>query len=443
MVDPSMRNSKPANVLPAQQDTINPMASLATKLLSQRFSEIRSNTTLEFDVQFSDGSRLQGSEGDPVISLSFKNARGQWRCILFGHVGLLEAYFNGDLEIEGDLDKAVGIAFESGFAKSSVPAVKIRNWWHEFRFGNRTIEMAKKNARFHYGLGADFYEKWLDMPLMMYTCAYWKPGTETVEQAQQNKIDHVCRKVRLQPGENVLDIGCGFGGFMYRAHQEFGVSVHGINTTTEQVDWLRDKIERDDMGHALSVQEADFREDVGQFDKVVSIGVLEHAGRDQQDEVVAAHARALKPGGLGMLHFIGHVGERNTEFYIRRHIFPGGWIPGLARTLATMESCGLDILDVENLRRHYSYTLDAWTERFDARWEEINRIDPKRFDDRFRRVWRTYLVSCAEMFRSIHGETGLFQILYSKGNVTLDGFPMSRKYIYDDSSPGGSSPAGD
>jgi cyclopropane-fatty-acyl-phospholipid synthase len=163
---------------------------------------------------------------------------------------------------------------------------------------------------------------------------------------------------------------------------------------------------------------------------VASIGVLEHAGRDQLLEVVRAHADALKPGGLGLLHFIGHVGVRDTEFYIRKHIFPGGWIPSLAQTIQAMEACGLEVVDIENLRRHYALTLDEWATRFDARWEQINALDPKQFDERFRRTWRAYLWSCAEMFRSPRGSTQLFQIVFSKGNINTENYPMSRGFLY-------------
>ncbi len=182
------------------------------------------------------------------------------------------------------------------------------------------------------------------------------------------------------------------------------------------------------------MREADFREVHAQFDKVVSIGVLEHAGRDQLREVVKAHADFLKPGGLGMLHFIGHVGVRDTEFYIRKHVFPGGWIPSLSQTISAMEDCGLEIVDIENLRRHYALTLDAWSERFDRNWDKIHALDPKRFDERFRRVWRTYLVACAEMFRSPKSQTHLFQIVFSKGNISKDNYPMSRAFLYQDDS---------
>ena len=193
------------------------------------------------------------------------------------------------------------------------------------------------------------------------------------------------------------------------------MQVCGVNTTTEQVEWLRGEVRRRGLEDRLEVREADFREVHAQFDKVVSIGVLEHAGRDQLKAVVKAHADFLKPRGLGMLHFIGHVGVRNTEFYIRKYVFPGGWIPSLAEALAEMEACGLEILDVENLRRHYALTLDAWAERFDRRWAEITALDPAKFDERFRRIWRTYLYSCAAMFRSPASQTCLFQITFSKG----------------------------
>ncbi|MCL4760488.1 MAG: class I SAM-dependent methyltransferase, partial [Burkholderiales bacterium] len=161
----------------------------------------------------------------------------------------------------------------------------------------------------------------------------------------------------------------------------------------------------------------------------VSIGVLEHAGRDQLAEVVCAHAAFLKPGGLGMLHFIGHVGRYDTELFIRKHVFPGGWIPSLADVIVEMERSGLEVIDVENLRRHYAPTLDAWAERFDAAWPSLREVDPARFDERFRRKWRTYLWSCAELFRARNGRTHLFQVLVSKGNVAA-GYPMSRAFLY-------------
>jgi cyclopropane-fatty-acyl-phospholipid synthase len=399
------------------------------------------STRVCFRVTYADGSSWQNHPGEPVVHFHFKTAASQWRTIGFGHIGLLESYFDQSLDVEGDFARAFRIAFESRFDRKSGPLVWIRNQWHELRFGNRTIEQAKVNARFHYGLGADFYGYWLDQPYLMYTCAYWKEGTRSVEEAQRNKIDHVCRKIRLKDGDSVVDIGCGFGGFMFRALENYDVRVCGVNTTTEQVEWLHDQIASRGLQHRLEAREADFREVHTQFDKVVSIGVLEHAGRDQLRAVVKAHADFLKPGGLGMLHFIGHVGVRDTEFYIRKHVFPGGWIPSLAETISAMEECGLEIVDIENLRRHYAFTLDAWCERFERNWERIRAIDPRRFDERFRRVWRTYLYSCAEMFRSPHTRTHLFQVLFSKGNTSSSSYPMSRAFLYAEDFAGREVPA--
>jgi len=404
-----------------------------TSLLRKLMQGLASRTSVRFRVTFADGSSFSSHPGEPQVTVTFKTAGAQWRTLVFGHIGLLESYFRGEIDVEGDLAAAFRIGSDSRFDDArSNPLVTVRNRWHELRFGNRTIEQARVNARFHYALGSDFYKLWLDRDWLMYTCAYWKEGTRTIEEAQANKIEHVCRKVRLKPGESVVDIGCGFGGFMLYAAERYGIHGAATNTTNEQVDWVRGEVNRRGLADRIDVRLADFREAHAQFDKVVSIGVLEHAGRDQLREVVKAHADFLKPGGLGMLHFIGHVGVFDTEFFIRKHVFPGGWIPSLAETIAAMEDCGLEVIDIENLRRHYALTLDAWAERFDANWPRIHAIDPKRFDERFRRVWQTYLYACANMFRAPHGRTHLFQIVFSKGNITRASYPMSRTFLYDE-----------
>jgi cyclopropane-fatty-acyl-phospholipid synthase len=388
-----------------------------------------------FHVVFADGARFESRPGPAAFTLRFRNRGAQLQPALFGHIGLLDAYFDGDLDIDGDLRALLRVGMSGRFGGHN-PLVTLRNRWHELTRGNRSWAMAKRNARFHYGLGTRFYRYWLDDPYMMYTCAYWKEGTRTLEEAQQNKIDHVCRKIRLAPGEKVVDIGSGFGGFMFRAAERYaGVDVTGVNTTDEQVDAVNEMIAQRGMSDRLRVVNTDFRDAFAQFDKVVSIGTLEHAGRDQVDDVVRAHAQFLKPGGLGMLHFIGHVGQRDTEFFIRNHVFPGGWIPSLAETIVAMERHGLEVVDVENLRRHYAFTLDAWADRFDRHWSEIHALDPAKFDERFRRVWRTYLIGCAEMFRSATERTHLFQIVYSRRNISHESYPMSRAFLYRDDRP--------
>jgi cyclopropane-fatty-acyl-phospholipid synthase len=382
-----------------------------------------------FEVSFADGSRYRNRRGPQDFAVRFRTRAAELGVAAFGHVGLLDAYFDGSVDVDGDLRAAMRVGMRSGFDAPNA-LVAQRNRWLELSRSNATREQARENARVHYALGTDFYRLWLDDPLMMYTCAYWAPGTRTLEHAQAAKIDHVCRKLRVARGERVVDIGCGFGGFMFRAAAQCGVAVTGVNATPEQVaavdGWIRER----GLGSRLEVVDGDMRDAFAQFDKVVSIGVLEHAGRDQLADVVRAHADFLKPGGLGMLHFIGHVGRRDTEYFIREHVFPGGWIPSLAETLVLMEQHGLEVVDVENLRRHYALTLDVWAARFDRQWPKIHALDPARFDERFRRIWRCYLLGCAEMFRSPTGQTHLFQIVFSKGNVSRTSYPMSRAFLY-------------
>lgn len=399
--------------------------------LVQRYADgIAERSGTAFALELPDGTRCRAGAGDPSFTIAFHDESALFALLTRGHMGLLESYFDGRLDVQGDLGAALASGMTAGVDQRHPPLNTLENNLHEWRHSNASPAQAKANARAHYGLPVEFYRRWLDEPLMMYTCGYWPEGTQTLEQAQQRKIDHVCRKIRLAGGERFVDIGCGFGGFMFRAHETTGATGVGLNTTTEQVDWLREEIVRRGLADALAVREADFREVDGEFDKVVSIGVLEHAGRDQLPEVIRAHAAFLKPGGLGMLHFIGHVGRYDTELFIRKHVFPGGWIPSLADVIVEMERCGLEVVDIENLRRHYAPTLDAWAERFEARWSEIRALDPQRFTERFRRVWRCYLVGCAEMFRSRAGYTHLFQIVFSKGNVTAANYPMGRGPLY-------------
>ena len=397
----------------------------------QRFVDsLAERADVAFAVVLPDGTRHCARALEPAFTVRFRSEAALVSLMTRGHMGLLESYFDQQVEVDGDLGAAFAAGLGSGFDGRFNPIGDVENNLHEWRFSNRSVAQAKANARAHYGLGEAFYRLWLDEPLKMYTCGYWPDGTATLEQAQRNKIDHVCRKLRLAAGERFVDIGCGFGGFMFRALETTGALGAGLNTTTEQVDWLREEIARRGVADRLTVREADFRSVDAQYDKVVSIGVLEHAGRDQLAEVIQAHADFLRPGGLGLLHFIGHVGRHDTELFIRKHVFPGGWIPSLADALAAMERCGLEVVDVENLRRHYAPTLDAWAERFERRWPEIQALDPQRFTERFRRIWRSYLVGCAEMFRSPAGYTHLFQIVFSKGNLTRGNYPMSRAHLY-------------
>jgi cyclopropane-fatty-acyl-phospholipid synthase len=396
--------------------------------IARKLAAVAAGSGIPFRVVLADGTVIGNRGASPAFTVTFRTRGAERRTVAFGYVGLLESYIAGGVDIDGDIALAVRAGIESGYDRVPNLLAGLRNRWHEWRFSNRSIAQAKANARYHYGLGEAFYRYWLDTVGMMYTCAYWAEGTTTLEQAQKNKMDHVCRKVQLKAGETFVDVGCGWGGLLFHAWKHYGALGTGINTTTEQVTELRAELARRGLTEKIGLVECDFREMPGQYDKLLSIGTLEHAGRDQLPEVIRAHADALKPGGLGVIHFIGHVGVRDTELFIRKYIFPGGWIPSLAQAIDWMERCGLEVLEIENLRRHYALTLDAWGERFDRNWDAIHALDPHRFDEAFRRRWRAYLWSCAEVFRSTLS-LNLFQVTVSKGNVGA-GYPMSRAFLY-------------
>ena len=386
-------------------------------------------TATSFRVRFPDGTEYRNSGATPACTFNVKDERVLRRAALFGHVGVLEAYFDGQMDIEGSLPAALALGME-GRADEPTLLVRLRNRWHEFKHANASRRQANQNAEYHYALPPEFYKLWLDDPYMFYTCAYWAEGVKTLEEAQRAKADHVARKVLLKPGEEVVDVGSGFGGFLMHAASHYGVNITSINTTGSQAEHARRQIEKFGIRNAVQMH-ADFRSNPKKFDKVVSIGCLEHAGRDQLREVIRSHAELLKDGGLGLIHFIGHVGHYDTDFFIRKYVFPGGWIPSLADVIVEMEKAGLEVLDVENMRRHYALTLDVWAERFDRNWDRIRALDPQRFDERFRRIWRVYLYGCAEMFRSPSGRTHLFQIVFSKGNVSFTSYPMTRDFLYE------------
>jgi cyclopropane-fatty-acyl-phospholipid synthase len=399
-------------------------------LVESTLREVEARSGIPFAVRFAGGESrvVLGRNGEPAFTVIFRRPRAYWRMALFGHVGLLESYFDGDIDIEGNLALAMAAGMQGGLDRHN-GLLTLLNRAHEFLYNNASWGRARHNAEFHYSLTPEFYKLWLDDPLMFYTCAYWTDSTRTLEEAQRNKADHVARKVLLQPGDDVVDVGSGFGGFLLHAAERYGVRITSINTTGSQAEHARRQIEKRGLKNAVQAHE-DFRTTPREFDKVVSIGCLEHAGRDQLAEVIRSHAKLLKQGGLGLIHFIGHVGQHETDYFIRKYVFPGGWIPSLAEVIVEMEKAGLEVLDIENLRRHYAITLDHWAERFDRNWERIRALDPKRFNERFRRIWRVYLYGCAEMFRSPVSQTHLFQVVFSKGNVTRTGYPMTRDFLY-------------
>jgi len=285
---------------------------------------------------------------------------------------------------------------------------------------------------YHYDLSNDFYRLWLDRN-MVYSCAYFETGSEDLEQAQQAKLRHLCRKLRLKPGERLLDVGCGWGGLARYAAREFGAKVFGITLSREQLELARERVAEEGLAKQITLELMDYRDlpQDGRFDKVVSVGMFEHVGHANLPLYCQRLFNAVRPGGLVMNHGITArhidgrpVGHGAGEF-IDRYVFPHGELPHLVNISSCISDAGLEIVDVESLRLHYARTLEFWSERLEAQLEQAKRMVP----ERALRIWRLYLAGCAYGFR--HNWINLHQILASK--PLADGsheLPWSRADLY-------------
>jgi cyclopropane-fatty-acyl-phospholipid synthase len=322
-----------------------------------------------------------------------------------------DAYASGRIDIEGDLVAAATVAYQaSGRA-------------HRARWRGHSLRASRANVRHHYDLGNDFYRLWLDERLV-YTCAYFARRELTLEEAQVAKMDHVCRKLRLAPGETAVEAGCGWGALALHMARHYGVHVKAYNVSREQLRYARESAERQGLERQVEFVEADYREIQGHFDVFVSVGMLEHVGLGNFGSLSQVIDRCLDPAGRGLLHFIGRDRPAALNAWIRKRIFPGGYVPTLSQTFEhVLEPAGLSVLDVENLRFHYARTLAHWSERFEAAFERVK----ARYGSWFSRAWRLYLAGSQAAFQA--GSLQLFQVLFARPASAA--IPWTRAELYD------------
>lgn len=281
----------------------------------------------------------------------------------------------------------------------------------------------------HYDVSNEFYALLLD-PLMVYTCAYYRDADGKLEQAQQDKLDLICRKLRLRPGERMLDIGCGWGGLSIWATQHYGVRAHGVTLSRAQAEWAAARITREGLQDRCRVEHRDFRDLPGEarYDKIAAIGVIEHVGIANYPSFFGQVRRMLKDGGLYLNHGIHHElhWKRTSQTdFLCRYVFPNGDLSGLTETLTEMERAGWELLDVENLRLHYARTCQQWVERLRARADEARAL----VSEQIYRTWLLYLTCSSVAFRG--GSIGLYQVLMQKqGDRSRGPAPTTREAIY-------------
>ena len=371
--------------------------------------------------------------GWPTVILRLQSAKAARRILLNPRLGLGEAYMDGSLTI--DDDDVMGF----------VELVRRNNPWENGgEIGDRkpikkllgqivrpflqlnSLTSSRSNVAHHYDISNDFYKLWLDED-MQYSCAYWSEADATLEQAQLAKKAHIAAKLALQPGQKVLDIGCGWGGMAIYLNQVAGVEVLGITLSEEQLKLARERAEALGVADKVRFELLDYRvlakRAPGYFDRIVSVGMFEHVGVPQFDTFFQACANLLKDDGVMLLHTIGRMGSPGaTDAFTRKYIFPGGYIPALSETLAASEKVKLIHSDIENLRLHYALTLREWYARVRANRDIIVAQN----NERFYRMWLFYLAGATAAFES--GGMCNYQIQYIRNRRSV---PITRDYIAD------------
>lgn len=352
------------------------------------------------------GSEYKIGEGEPTFTVYFKQAIPISDLFTSTSIALGEAYMNGNLEIEGNLYEALD-HFLSQMAKFSTNEKTLK----KLIYTSVSKANQAKEVSSHYDIGNDFYKLWLD-ETMSYSCGYFKHPDDTLYQAQINKVDYILQKLHLEEGMELLDIGCGWGFLLIEAAKKYKIKGTGITLSHEQHMEFQRRIEKEGLEDCLTVKLMDYRDlpKVGwKFDRVVSVGMVEHVGRDNYRLFTDCVNKVLKDGGVYLLHFISALKEHPGDAWIKKYIFPGGVVPSLREMIYVMSEDNFHILDVENLRLHYHKTLLCWEKNYREQIEEVRKM----FDEEFIRMWDLYLSACAATFHN--GIIDLHQILATKG----------------------------
>lgn len=372
-----------------------------------------------FLVRFDDGDSFIVGEGEPKFEILMNGSISESDLLTSTSLALGEAYMRGDLEIKGDLYKALNF-FMGQMNKFTVDHKILKSLIHP----SVSAKVQKKEVQYHYDIGNDFYSLWLD-ETMCYSCGYFKNENDTLYDAQVNKVHLTLSKLNLKEGMSLLDIGCGWGFLLIEAAKKYKIHGVGITLSEEQAKKFQQRIIEENLEDYLEVKLMDYRElhklDI-KFDRVVSIGMLEHVGRENYELFIKNVNSVLKPGGLLLLHYISGLKESGGDPWIKKYIFPGGVIPSLREIINICSEYDYYTVGVESLRRHYKKTLLCWNENFQKNLDKIR----GKFDEEFVRMWQLYLCSCAASFNN--GVIDLHQIVFTKG--VNNNLPMTRDYLY-------------
>lgn len=372
-----------------------------------------------FIVNLWDGEKVIVGEGEPQFTINIKNPLKKKDLINSTSLAFGEAYMNGNVEFEGDLYTILDVILRH-INKFSTKFENLPQIFHKVT--NKSKQ--KEEITSHYDIGNDFYSLWLDKTLS-YSCGYFQNNNDSLYDAQMNKINHILKKLNLKDGLSLLDIGCGWGGLLIEAAKQYKVKGLGITLSEEQYIKFKERIKEEHLEEYLEVRLMDYRDlkkSKMKFDRIVSVGMLEHVGRSNYDLFFENVDAVLKESGLFLLHYISGIKESEGDAWIKKYIFPGGVIPTLREIIYISAEYNYHTIDVESLRMHYTRTLLEWYKNFQNNKDKVKEM----FDEKFIRMWSLYLCSCAAAFNN--GVVDLHQILFSKG--INNNLPGTRKYLY-------------
>ena len=393
--------------------------------LSTWSTGLGSQLSLPLRVELWNGEHLNFSPDPPRVTIRVPKPSSLRYLLSPTLYKLGAAYVEGQLEIRGRAADMIRIGTELAAAKGEAGRPPNPLWQR----ARHTRAKDAEAIRYHYDVSNDFYAAWLD-PNMVYSCAYFEDGSEDLASAQIKKIDHILRKIDLRPGQRLLDIGCGWGALAIRAAEQFGARCVGITLSDNQARLARERVARAGLSSQVEIRLQDYRDLTGEFDRITSVGMFEHVGLQQLPAYFEKIGALLAPDGVVMNHGITttDVDARATPYgvgeFIGQYVFPHGELAHLSTVVKAMQQGGLEVRDIENLRRHYARTCTLWTEHFENRMDAIGALT----DARRVRIWHIYLAGCAYAFA--HDWISLYQIVGAKAGKDPAQIPWSRGYMY-------------
>ncbi|TAK89121.1 class I SAM-dependent methyltransferase [Patescibacteria group bacterium] len=375
-------------------------------------------------IRYWDGTTVTYGAGRAKVTLTIASPKVIRALAKNLSLGFGEAYMSGDIKLKGRFQDLIQVLCDN---QKLFSKMRLSQLAHLPQLNHKGAQ--KRQIQHHYDVGNDFYKLWLDREVMAYSCAYYKSSDDSLETAQRQKINHILRKLQLDKGMSLLDIGSGWGNLLIAAAKEYGVSGLGITLSQEQLKHSQAAAKRAGVDKLVRFELANYQDLPARgekFDRIVSVGMYEHVGKGNHGTYMKAVQDMLVDGGVSLLHTIsGDELKGGTDPWMDRYIFPGGYVPAINEVVRDLAKYDFYLTDYESLRLHYAMTLDEWLRRFEANKTKV----VKMFDQRFYRMWQMYLGVCAGNFR--YGGLDLSQFVFTKG--VNNGLPLTREFLYNSS----------